>query len=146
MSETEVRLNLQEKSPQKEYDFFTFKLRTGATFYRDDPDKVKYRVHGKIPEQSIIEARVNFKRPGIFLPCEVMKIINLKDKTRGSLEVGIDYDWEIRSKEINSKYGDSIYLNRQTLRKMQRDAKEKKKGEFTQPPIFGFPRIPKNKK
>ncbi|PJE69304.1 hypothetical protein COU96_00460, partial [Candidatus Shapirobacteria bacterium CG10_big_fil_rev_8_21_14_0_10_38_14] len=141
----EISFNTKEKSLKKEYDFFTFKLEPGSTFYRDDPDKVKYRVHGKVPAKAVVEARVNFKRPGIFLPCNVMKIVDIENRKRGSLEVGLDYDWEIRSREI-SKYGDTIYLNRQTLRKMQRLAKEKKKSEFTQSSLDGFPRIPKDKK
>ncbi len=145
MSEKEISFNPQEKSLKKEYDFFTFKLKPGATFYRDDPDRVKFRVQGKVPARAIIEARVNFKNSGIFLPCRVMKIINLEDRTRGSLKVGIDYDWEIRSREKNKDWGDLIYFNRQTLRKMQRDAKEKKKPEFAQSSLTGFSKISKNK-
>lgn len=143
MSEKETGFINQEKAPKKEYEFFTFKLGPGLTFFRDDPDRVKFKVHGKIPQKAIIEARVNFKRPGIFLPCEVTKIIDLENRIRGSLKVGLDYDWEINSKE-GREYGDSIYLNRQTLRKMQRQAKEKKKSEFKQVSLSGFPRIPKS--
>lgn len=148
MSEKESGLMLKEPvKKEKKPDFATLTLGPGKDFYRENPDKRKIRTQGVVPEGAAIQIRVNFAKPGSFLPCGVLKICDIPNRETEVLKVGVDTDWEIRS-AIKTKKGliirDWIYVNRWSLRKRQRMRKEAKKRNFKQPPISNFPKIPKN--
>ena len=153
MNETESGLGLKEAvKKEKKPDFAILTFESGKEVYREDPDKRNRKgrgaLKGVIPEGATIQVRVNFARPGDFLPCGVLKICDIPNRETKILNIGLDEDWEIES-AIRTKKGLGIrswvFANKYSLRNRQRRLREAKRHDFKQPQIFNFPKISKNK-
>lgn len=151
MSETEsgllVKEEIKKEVKEKKPDFATLILEEGKDIYREDPDKRNRRgghaFKGIIPKGATIQVRVNFSRPGDFLPCGVLKICDIPNRETRVLNVGLDEDWEIDSPiktEKGLKIRSWVFVNRYSLRHRQRRLREAKKPDFKQPQIFNFPK------
>jgi len=151
MNETEsgllVKEEIKKEVKEKKPDFATLILEEGKDIYREDPDKRNRRgghaLKGIIPKGATIQVRVNFSRPGDFLPCGVLKICDIPNKETRVLNVGLDEDWEIESPiktEKGLKIRSWVFANRYSLRHRQRRLREAKKPDFKQPRIFNFPK------
>ena len=156
MSETESGLPIKEETKkevkEKKPDFAVLTLESGKDVYREDPDKKNrgglHALKGLIPKGATIQIRVNFARPGDFLPCGVLKICDIPNRKTRVLNIGLDEDWEIESPiktERGLKIRSWVFVNRYSLRHRQRRLREAKRPDFKQPQIPNFPKIPKEK-
>jgi len=100
MSEKESGFILTERK-EKKPEFAVLTFESGKEVYRENPDKMNRRrghaFKGVIPEGATIQVRVNFSRPGDFLPCGVLKICDIPNRETKVLNIGLDDDWEIKS-------------------------------------------------
>lgn len=143
MTETEGSLAFKEIiKKEKKPDFAILTFESGKEVYREDPDKRNRKgrgvLKGVIPEGATIQVRVNFSRPGDFLPCGVLKICDIPNRETKILNIGLDDDWEIES-AIRTKKGIEIrswvFANKYSLRYRQRRLREAKRLDFKQPSL-----------
>ena len=143
MSETESGLSFKEVTKkERKPDFATLIFEEGKDIFREDPDKRRRGERGvpkgRIPPGATIQVRVNFARPGDFLPCAVMKINDIPNKETRFLNVGVDEDWVIK-KPIKTKkrleIQSWVFANKYSLRHRQRRLREAKRPDFKQPSL-----------
>jgi hypothetical protein len=149
MSEKESGFIPTERK-EKKPEFAVLTFESGKKVYRENPDKMNKRgehaFKGVIPEGATIQVRVNFSRPGDFLPCGVLKICDIPNRETKVLNIGLDDYWEIKG-PVKTEEGFEIrswvFANRYSLRNRQRKLREAKRSNSKQPTIVSFPKISK---